>query len=400
MRTKNLYVTVAQINKVLLLGSAFGLVLKMWVRFSGGSWVHSYANSYTFEAVENNLYGKSSMCAMWLLLAFFILNMEKCLLRKRDFLWVCLCIGTFLVWTGLELSGGKLSDILVGNIPTTLCLIPLFFLYADAPGVRESYKFLSLFLTVSFLGITIMSSIDLYTKLGYGVGILSSPAKDSLSAVMMSMWVYLFSDLKTSKRIYYFKIILVVAAMICSIAIVSRSWTIQCFLLLIGFMIVNSESRSQTVTTLKLAAVIGVVLVFISFAFEELVNSILLRVGEDTRTGQFEQFFSQVKPSALLLGKGMKATYKFNGVDYSYFDNQIIFSGFHYGILYFVSLAVFLLRVLRYNLFGGNRNLNGMRLVAVFYILAMGGLSVYFKYDWTITNILPLMFLGTYADDI
>ena len=96
----------------------------------------------------------------------------------------------------------------------------------------------------------------------------------------------------------------------------------------------------------------------------------------------------------------MKATYKFNGVDYSYFDNQIIFSGFHYGILYFVSLAVFLLRVLRYNLFGGNRNLNGMRLVAVFYILAMGGLSVYFKYDWTITNILPLMFLGTYADDI
>ena len=402
----SLKISKSQINTMLLYASAVLILIKMLTRLNNGAWELSYANVYTYNFYGSNLYGEANDWSLYILLFFFIINAKDCLLRQKDFFYVIICIGSFAFWTVIELMKGSGNYVFRGSIPTTLCLIPLFFLYGSARGVREQIKNLSAFLTIGFLAITVISSIQTYGSLGYGVRILSSPAKDSLSVAMLSLWVYVFADTANNvrKREYYFKIILISIATVCSIAIISRSWTIQCFILLVAYMLVSSEDSTQFTRVIKISIVVGVLLLVLSLNFENLINSLLGRVGEDTRSGQYEQFFSQVKMTSLIFGNGMNATYKFNGQKYSYFDNQIIFTSFHYGIVSFFVLAIFLLRVILCRVKDCYNNimrkeLVQKKIVTVLLVAALCGLSVYLKYDWTVPWALILIYLGSYEQN-
>lgn len=399
----------SKINKILLYGSALLVIIKMLTRLNNSVLDLSYDNVYTYNFLGSNLYGKANLWAIYCLIAFFLLNGKECLMKRRDFALVLICLGTFLYWTITESMNGNLEEAICGSIPTTLCLIPLFFLYGKASGVSNIINSLSKFLSVGFLAITVVASIDTYTNLGYGIRILSSPAKDSLSMAVLSLWVYVFSgktiEIPTKeKRIYYIKIILITVATICSVAIISRSWTIQCFILLIAYMLVSSENKKQSWKIIKIAIGLGALLLLLSFGFQELVGSLLERVGDDTRSGQYEQFFSQVQPSSLVFGNGMNATYKFNGIDYSYFDNQVFFTAFHYGILPFIALFVFLMRLLRCKLRAYSAETRKLvlqkKIITLLFTLALCGLAVYLKYDWTISIALVLMYIGSFEQDL
>lgn len=169
-------------------------------------------------------------------------------------------------------------------------------------------------------------------------------------------------------------------------------------------MLVSSEDSTQFTRVIKISIVVGVLLLVLSLNFENLINSLLGRVGEDTRSGQYEQFFSQVKMTSLIFGNGMNATYKFNGQKYSYFDNQIIFTSFHYGIVSFFVLAIFLLRVILCRVKDCYNNimrkeLVQKKIVTVLLVAALCGLSVYLKYDWTVPWALILIYLGSYEQN-
>ncbi len=407
---KPIYIlTLTRLNKLLLYFAAIMMLLKMFSRFYNGSWEYAYGNSYTFVFSIDGLYRYGSIFATYALIIFFVANVH-CILKRKDFIAVVLCVLPFITWTLIECMRGNSSKVLTGSMPTLFCLVPLFYLYANAKGVRESLKNISLLLCVGYLVIAVYSSIDFYLIVGYGRSVLSSPAKDSLSFAIISLWVYLFCDptlrkTQRDRRVYVFKLILIFVALVCSLAIVSRSWTIQCIILLIGFILVSSESKELARNVGKIAVITVVLCLIIFFGFEELLEALLGRMDEDTRTGQYEQFFSQVSISDLIIGQGMDATYIFNGVEYHAFDNQLIFSGFHYGILYFVSLVLFLIRTLMYKSkekidIVNKIRLRGMKLVTILYILAMGGLSVYFKYDWSISMAILLLFIGDYKNRV
>lgn len=394
-------VSIAKINKILLFGSAFMILSRMWVRIVGGTWVYSYGNFYTFEAVGNSWYGTSSLYAQYCLIAFFLFNASRCILRKRDALWMALCVCSFVGWTFMEALNGNAYYALLGNISTLTCLVPLFFLFSNAPGVKESIKGLSVLLAVGYLSMCVYTSVDMYMKLGFGIGILNSPAKDSLSLAIIALWVYVFTEYSYlhEKVETIIRIVLITIATICSVAILSRSWTIQCFLLLCGFLLAGSRKQNNFGKTIKLCIVIGVVLMVLSFGFENLVDSLLLRANEDTRSDQYEQFFSQVSAASLVFGKGISATYLFNGAKYQYFDNQLLYTAFHFGVLCFLPIIAFVIRV---QMVSANKNfvtvnrykLMGRKISSVLFLMALLGLSVYLKYEFSISFAVFLMFIG------
>lgn len=398
---KEYKISYSRINQILLFLSAFFVLLKMWSRIDGGGWIYSYANSYTYEFDGGVWYRRSTLYAQYCLIAFFLINASRCILRKRDTIWVALCVCSFLGWTVMEAVNGNAYEAVFGNISTLTCLIPLFFLYSNAPGVKESIKRLSGLLTLGYLGMCVYTSIDMYTKLGFGIGVLNSPAKDSLSLAVVALWVFVFTEYSYSheKAETIIRIVLVTVATICSVAILSRSWTIQCFLLLCGFLLEGSRKQNNFGKMIKVCIVIGVVLMVLSFGFENLLDSLLLRANEDTRSGQFEQFFSQVSVASLVFGKGISATYLFNGAKYQYFDNQLIYTAFHFGVLCFLPIIAFVMRV---QMVPANRNvvtanrykLVGIKISSVLFLAALLGLSVYLKYEFSISFAVFLMFIG------
>ena len=96
---KDYKISYSRINQILLFLSAFFVLIKMWSRIDGGGWIYSYGNSYTYEFDGGVWYGRSTLYAQYCLIAFFIINASRCILRKRDTIWVALCVCSFLGWT-------------------------------------------------------------------------------------------------------------------------------------------------------------------------------------------------------------------------------------------------------------------------------------------------------------
>ena len=134
--------------------------------------------------------------------------------------------------------------------------------------------------------------------------------------------------------------------------------------------------------------------------FPNITGALFNRIGEDTRSGQYEIFFSQVSPLSLLWGNGINAGYSFLGnSNYKYFDNQFIYMMFHYGmipILCMIGVISDLFRKIK------RSNLNkdekafifGCRLMSIFFLAALGGLSVYYKLGWNLNTLLVFIFIG------
>ena len=102
------------------------------------------------------------------------------------------------------------------------------------------------------------------------------------------------------------------------------------------------------------------------------------RFDEDTRSGQYEIFFSQVDPLSLVLGNGSTAGYIYGAQsNYLFFDNQFIFLMFHYGLGPALILAYVLLKTI---VSSDTVNGGSCRFVAVMYLAALLGLSNYYSY--------------------
>ena len=124
------------------------------------------------------------------------------------------------------------------------------------------------------------------------------------------------------------------------------------------------------------------------------IRFIISRFSKDTRSGQLMEFFSQVPLSKLAVGQGMNASYSFAGQSsYKYIDNQFLFFMFRYGV---IPLVLYLLPF-ACSLFGKScRNKAAswlsQKFVIIMWLLAMGGLSVYFTLRIDISGFFILIF--------
>jgi len=118
----------------------------------------------------------------------------------------------------------------------------------------------------------------------------------------------------------------------------TRSTIIMTVIIMLAVMFYSGKmvgSKAREYRVMLVVFVIVCILSAVTFFYAYLENSVLMlleRGAEDSRTGQYENFFSQVKISDLLLGTGPFGTYKFNGNDYAYLDGAYLFMLFYGGL--------------------------------------------------------------------
>ncbi|MGD0615978.1 MAG: hypothetical protein ABSA69_11110 [Verrucomicrobiota bacterium] len=197
---------------------------------------------------------------------------------------------------------------------------------------------------------------------------------------------------------------LIPIALCIPIAIVasSRSFTLLTTLgLLTGLLVpLQHHFRSMAVKVLALgllsAVVFGVGLWLLSLAAPERVLALKDRLTEDTRSGQYSQFFQQVPVTSLFAGLGPKATYTFNDrSNYDYVDNQFLFILFKFGLPVLLGYcAVVIWPGLRLLIGAGTQQ---QRLLGVFFVLwtlATFGLSIFHAITLNPQNLVVVLLAG------
>lgn len=128
----------------------------------------------------------------------------------------------------------------------------------------------------------------------------------------------------------------------------TRSWVLMSILMLVAFFFVKSPSRSRDEEAefirLKIFVSLAVVILIAGFLLQnELAASYGIlkeRISEDSRSGQYREFFAQVPLSDLILGRGPTGTWLFGNREYQYFDNSFLWMAFIGGLPIAISYTV------------------------------------------------------------
>ena len=365
-----------------------------------GSWSKvNYSNAYTYVFNYSLISSISLYLAIFLLyilLALGILSHEK---KGKINLIVALSILVFFIWCMISVFEANLREIFLSDVSVNIGLIPLFYLLGYDKTVFESAKKVIPYIIVTMVVLILWNSSSFILQYGISVETRSSPSKEMFSVLISAYWCYALgmSDNKSTHK--SFKYILGICLLICAFLTRSRSWVIQCVFILYSIMVVGTGKNSILRKVLSISVVLLVFTLMI-VVFPNMTGALFNRIGEDTRSGQYEIFFSQVNPLSLLWGNGPNAGYSYLGnFNYKYFDNQYIYMMFHYGIipiLCMISVISSLFRkVKKVNLNKDEKAfLFGCRLMSIFFLAALGGLSVYYKLGWNLNTLLVFVFIG------
>jgi len=181
----------------------------------------------------------------------------------------------------------------------------------------------------------------------------------------------------------------------------ARSWTALALLVGLVFVTLTARDKGSVLAGARLA-IVAIVLTAVvgTLAYDSVlragVEGLAGRLHEDTRTGQYLEFFSAVPLSDLLLGRGPKGTWYWSGVgDYQFFDNGFLWMAFIGGLPTLLSyLAIVIWPGIR-ALWAGSR---GQDAAAVFLLLLWGlaltGLSTYTLPSVSISSYLASLWAG------
>jgi hypothetical protein len=126
------------------------------------------------------------------------------------------------------------------------------------------------------------------------------------------------------------------------------------------------------------------------------IENFTARTADDTRSAQYVDFFADVAPSELLIGRGPKGTWYWPEVgDYRYFDNGYLWILFIGGVpmlvSYFVIVVIPGLRAIRLKRNGPAATAATLVLV---WALALTGLSTYTLPSLTTTHLFVALLVG------
>ena len=350
------------------------------VRDLGGSYILAteweisrYAFRTSAGAPATFLSYLQQICLLLLLVKAVFFN------RNSHPLLSIFAITGFGVYGAVELLIRKTSmlDLLFGSVPITVFLIPLFILVAGEGDLSERLVRVSPGAALIAFMLGFGSIVRFHVLCGWDGTIGWSPARDYFALGISFLWIT--AAFAPEWRCGYLKKVLLCAiSMLFAVLIATRSWMIQSVLVLL-YIAVSSPSMSKKFRRVLYTVVLfmGAILVA-SIIFPDALSTFGDRLDEDTRSGQYEIFFSQVDPLSLVLGNGSSAGYTYGTqANYLFFDNQFIFLMFHYGICPALMLAYVLLKTIV-----SSNAVNGgsCRFVAVMYLAALLGLSNYYSY--------------------
>jgi hypothetical protein len=184
----------------------------------------------------------------------------------------------------------------------------------------------------------------------------------------------------------------------------ARSWIFLSFLLIALFFMLRAWERGSLVhgvRALALGCVVGTVAAAAVYAtvpgkIGEAFGGLSQRLADDTRSGQYVDFFESVPPADLFLGRGPKGTWYWPSVgEYKFFDNGYLWILFEGGIpvlvCYFAVLVWPGLRAIRRGPTGPAAAAVGLVLL---WGLALTGLSTYILPSVGIANYLVSLYAG------
>lgn len=227
-------------------------------------------------------------------------------------------------------------------------------------------------------------------------------------------WLTAISVLVYKNKGKNFKVLytMIISLLLLSVVLYSRGWFFQSILLLL-LSTYYLKQKKGLIRLLKFALsiiVIGGLVYFLLYNYYSIyLEQFISKFGADTRSDQYIEIFKQTPIHQFLIGGGMGATYYFGIIgEYSYIDNQIIFTAFRYGIFMVLPYLYFFLSPLfnnRYKLKKNYEEIKIAKLIIIMWMLSLLGLSIYNGITIDFKNIfIPilvgrLMYLESGKDD-
>ncbi len=131
----------------------------------------------------------------------------------------------------------------------------------------------------------------------------------------------------------------------------------------------------------KIAITVVIGILLFGHFVPEMFQSLLDRLGSDSRSGQYEVFFQQVSLSKLFIGQGVGATYSFSRFEnFAYVDNANLVMAFRYGMIPTIGMLLLLVMALVRSYI--RKESRSWQIVLV-WLLVTNGFSVYLNYKIT-----------------
>lgn len=383
------------INEFLFNAYLFCAVSSGIIKCVIGKWIPIY-DTYTFLSqgwVSSLLYNIS-------ILILFVLIL-RCNFRyqKRNPKIVqginIIIIFYYLIWTIISLINNSMKDVIFGGISTSVILLIIICPLGYDPKIWEILK--KKIIIINFIYLIIFFALVLIFWRDFG---LIWPTYASYKGIftywITSSWLlnFIFNNGERLKKIININNCLLVVA---SFIMQSRAWVLQSLVLLF-ISLLNKGKKNRLLKLILGVLLLCILVVCISYIFPDVVGNLFNRGLEDTRSGQYEVFFSQHNIQNLFFGLGLNATYKYLGNDfYPYFDNQFMFIMFHYGIIPVLSwLCIYISLFKKYKNINYDdlKMLNAARYVGTFVLMAYLGISTYYQVEIGYSSVVVMILFG------
>ena len=370
------------------------------VREIGGAYEYATPWEFTRFSFQTSTGGVATLLNMVQLTSFVALLFRAVFLRKNSHpLLSIAAFGSFIISGIIESFGyqNDLLSIITGNVSIALLLIPLFILLGDDDDLVLATRRVLLSLTTLGITCSLLFAFKFQLTCGFGSTVGWCPSRDLMAYSACLLWasvsIYDENDFPYKKRIVLC-CVLALTALLLSV----RSWVIQASALAIYCSISSNDAHAgNKLRRLVLIAGMGLIAsMLVIQLMPDVFGTFFDRLLEDTRTGQYEAFFQQVDPKDLIFGSGAFAGYVYGAnQNYLYFDNQLLYLSFHFGIVPVLCLVWVLIRVV-----AGGRTFyvegNGSRrFCAMMYALALCGLSTYCSYEINVGIVILFLSFGS-----
>jgi hypothetical protein len=229
--------------------------------------------------------------------------------------------------------------------------------------------------------------VTLY-RLGMFVPVMGNdPMRMGLAAGIWFSFYGLFTDTERGNRWVFLGDALLLVCLVLSVFSQSRGWILQCLMGgAVRWLFLQRIKRSGSNVgrwafgLLGLAVVFGLGVWILTTQMQDAIDALFVRMGRDTRSYQYREYFEFVEPVWLLFGYGPQGTYTYDeaGNPYGSIDNQFLWMALKFGV--FVVLAYVALVFVPAGRVLLRRRLGGMKApgyVLLLWALSMGGVSVY-----------------------
>ncbi|MGD1945208.1 MAG: hypothetical protein ACFB0A_02800 [Croceivirga sp.] len=310
----------------------------------------------------------------------FVSSLFSLFLSKAKYHFsIYFCYLTLVIYVSLNyiFSGADPSNMTqfmsTKGIGPWICLGLIFVSY-DTKRFESFKKFL-------FFSSIFISLLAIVKMVESGVGLWRGQALSQYRVYAVNLiWVapYVFLMLKNKPKLRWLRLFSLIMGIVLALVIQTRS-----FLIIYLITILFDFFHTKNLQKYSIALIVG----FIGFAYlvlntcilNDSMERLLNRGTDDTRSCHLMAFFSQLKFTELITGKGFFASYSKGGYTSSYLDNQWLYLFWWGGLIpvltYFYLSALLPIKLILRGKMDYETQVECF--VLILWVLALGGLAIY-----------------------